>query len=182
MRQLISIIAAVLFFSTPASAQLQNENLLVTMPDGYKVGFRDRNGQRLISEMVPSGESVENWTEMLTVQIFYDMKSTPEQFRQRMTKLWADKCKGAQSNPVGQGNERGYPVAVWIQICPKNPDTGKTEFTILKAIGGKDSFYVVQKAFRFKPDKAQIQQWSRFLRDVYVCDTRVAGRACPKTQ
>ena len=151
------------------------------MPDGYKVGFRDKNGSRLISEMVPTARASKNWTEMLTVQIFYDMKTTPEQFKQQQQKLWADKCKGAQSNPVGQGNERGYPVAVWIQLCPLNTETGKPEFTILKAIGGSDSFYLVQKAFRFKPDKAQIQQWSRYLRDVYVCDTRVAGRQCPAT-
>ncbi len=180
-RAVLPLAAAILYFSAPARAQLQNENLLVTMPDGYKVGFRDKNDTRLISEMVPTGQSVENWTEMLTVQIFYDMKATPEQFRQRFAKDWADKCKGSQSNPVGKGDERGYPVSIWIQFCPKNPDTGKPEFTILKAIGGNDSFYVVQKAFRFKPDKAQIQTWSRFLRDVYVCDSRVAGRTCPAT-
>jgi hypothetical protein len=116
------------------------------------------------------------------VQIFFGMTNvTPEAYRQRLETLWAANCKGAQSNPVGQGNERGLAVAVWIAFCPLNKETGKPELTMLKAIGGKDSFYLVQKAFRFKPDKEQIEQWSRYLRSVTVCDSRVAERACPRT-
>ena len=72
-------------------------------------------------------------------------------------------------------------MTIWIAFCPRNKDTGKPEFTLLKAIGGKDSFYLVQKAFRFKPEKAQIEQWSRYLRTVFVCDTRIVDRACPAT-
>ena len=33
-------------------AQLQNENLLVTMPQGFKIGFQDKKGNVQISEMV----------------------------------------------------------------------------------------------------------------------------------
>jgi len=49
-----------------------------------------------------------------------------------------------------------------------------------KAIEGNDSFYVVQKAFKFMPAKKQIARWVGFLRDVKVCDSRVADRACPR--
>jgi len=52
-------------------AQLQNENLLVTMPQGFKIGFQDKKGNVQISEMVPSSETVSDWTEMVTVQIFF---------------------------------------------------------------------------------------------------------------
>ena len=171
------------FYARPARAQLKNENLLVAMPDGYIVGFQDKNAKQQMTEMVPRGQSVKDWTDMVTVQIFFRMTDvTPEAYKQRLEKLWAENCKGAQSNPVGQGNERGLPVTVWIAFCPLNKETGKLELTMLKAIGGKDSFYLVQKAFRFKPDKAQIEQWSRYLRGVSVCDSRVPERACPQTK
>lgn len=183
LHPIIPIILTILLISTPAHAQLKNENLLVAMPDGYKVGFQDKNANQQITEMVPDGQSVKDWTDMVTVQIFFRMTDvTPDAYRQRLDKLWAETCKGAQSSPVGQGNERGYPVTIWIAFCPLNKETGKPELTILKAIGGKDSFYLVQKAFRFRPDKEQIQQWSRYLRDVSVCDSRVPDRACPQTQ
>jgi hypothetical protein len=34
-------------------AQLRNENLLTTIPDGYKTDFQDKTSDMLISEMVP---------------------------------------------------------------------------------------------------------------------------------
>jgi len=179
---LITILIAALFLSSAAQAQLKNENLMVTMPEGYKVGFADKNTNQQMTEMVPDGQSVKDWTDMVTVQIFFRMTDvTPDVYKQRLQNLWAENCKGAQSNPVGQGNERGYPVAVWIQFCPLNKETGKPELTILKAIAGNDSFYVVQKAFRSRPPKEQIEQWSRYLRGVFVCDSRVADKACPAT-
>jgi hypothetical protein len=183
MRCPILIIVASVIFSSPAHAQLQNENLLVAMPKGYKVGFSDKNARQQMTEMVPDGQSVKDWTDMITVQIFFGMTNvTPEAYKQRLEKLWAENCKGAQSSPVGQGNERGYPVIVWLQDCPLNQKTGKPEVTLLKAISGRDSFYVVQKAFRFKPDKSQVEQWSRYLRSVSVCDSRLPDRACPQTR
>ncbi len=181
MLRVIVILLAILPFASRAQAQLKDENLMVTMPDGYKAGFQDKKNNQIMTEMVPSGETVKNWTEMLTVQIFLGMKdATPEQFKQRLQKLWADNCERAQSNPVAQAVERGYPMTVWIQWCPLNKATGKPEFTMLKAIQGNDSFYLVQKAFRFQPKKEQIEQWSRYLRNVYVCDTRVADKSCPQ--
>ena len=41
--------------SLPAHAQLKNENLLVAMPDGYIVGFQDKNTKQQMTEMVPRG-------------------------------------------------------------------------------------------------------------------------------
>ena len=71
------ILAAAFVFATltSAHAQLVNENLLVAMPEGYKLGWQDRNAQRLMSEMVPAAQTVENWTEMVTVQIFFGLKT-----------------------------------------------------------------------------------------------------------
>ena len=34
-------------------AQLQDENILTKLPDGFKVDFQQRNKDMLISEMVP---------------------------------------------------------------------------------------------------------------------------------
>ena len=35
---------------------------------------------------------------------------------------------------------------------------------------GNDSFYVVQKAFKFTPNKEQIVRWVEYLKAVRVCD------------
>ena len=159
-------------------AELQDENILTKLPDGFKIDFQQRNKDMLISEMVPVKQSVKNWTEMVTVQVFYGLKATPDQFKARIESGLAAACPKSESRPVAQGEENGYPSMVWLQNCPLNKATGKPEITWFKAIQGNDSFYIVQVAFKAWPSKEQITQWMRYLKDATVCDTRLPDRAC----
>jgi hypothetical protein len=168
--------------ATTASAQLADENLLVTVPPGYKVGYRVERGHMVMNEMVPAGQTVENWSEMVTVQIFHNLKAAPEKFRDTLRQNWVAACPGGSEADVTSDAENGYPALVWRLDCPKNPQSGKPEITWFKAIAGNDSFYLVQKAFKFKPDKEQLDRWMAYLKSVTVCDTRIAARACPQIQ
>jgi len=181
LRTLITLLLALFAASSFASAAVvfKNENLLVALPKGYKLDYRVKNARGIITEMVPQKESVKNWTELLTVQIFFHIKPGPEAFRQRIAQDWAKACKGASAHTVAQGKENGYPFAVWMLACPRNAQTGKPEWTWFKAIQGNDSFYVVQKAFKFEPSRAQVVEWARYLKRVSVCDTRLPERRCP---
>jgi hypothetical protein len=163
---------------TPAFA-LEAENLLVTLPPGYIVGYTNHTAKGVITEMVPAGETVENWTEMVTVQIFFGLHDSPTAFRLRLEKLWASSCSGAKSAPVGGGLTNGYTTMTWRMSCPLNKQTGKPEITWFKAIAGRDSFYVVQKAFKFDPSPDKAAEWVAFLDKVSVCDTRLPERKCP---
>lgn len=176
--------SAILFLVSHTSwAELQDENILQNLPADYKIDFQAKQGNIVITEMVPQDESVRNWVDMLTTQIFLGLKTaTPQQFRDRMQKLWATSCKGSESASVAEGTENGYPFAMWIQFCPQNRTTGRPENTWFKAIKGNDSFYVVQKAFKYEPSKEQVVKWTQYLRSVQVCDTRLADRPCPKLE
>ncbi len=168
-------------FPVLCGTELVDENLLVNIPDGYKVDFQTKRGKLIMTEMVPREESVQNWTEMVTTQVFLGLTSaTPAQFRTLMAKQWVTACPGGSFTPIRQGLENGYPFSLWLQLCPRNPSTGKPENTWLKAIKGNDSFYVVQKAFRFDPTREQITEWMHYFRQVAVCDSRLADRQCPK--
>lgn len=182
MRAFIISLLFVVTLVGPAAAQLVNENLLVMLPPGYKVDYRDKKPNSLMNEMVPVGESVNDWTEMVTVQVFYNLKATPEQFETTLASGWIGGCLGATAAPVASGPENGYPAGVWLLNCPKNPATGKPEMTWVKIVQGHDSLYVVQKAFKFAPSKDQITQWMKYLHSVAVCDLRLPDRACPQTK
>jgi hypothetical protein len=165
--------------ASAAAAQLQNENLLVTVPDGFKIDFQQKNKDMLISEMVPSAESVNDWTQMVTVQIFLGLKGGPEEFKSKVETAWMRACRGGSAHAIAQGKENGYSFAVWLLACPLNRTTGKPEFTWFKATQGNDSLYVVQAALKARPSEEATTRWMEYLRTVRVCDTRLPDRACP---
>jgi hypothetical protein len=176
----VRVVAAILALLAAVPAQaLEAENLLVTLPPGYKVGYTKHTQRGVITEMVPVGETVENWTELVTVQIFFGLQDSPASFRLRMEKLWAQACSGAKSAPVGDGLTNGYTTMAWRMTCPRNAQTGKPEMTWFKVIAGRDSFYVVQKAFKFEPAPDKAATWAKYLDSVSVCDTRLPERKCP---
>jgi len=179
-RGLLSCLILGPLLACPAAAAFVNENLLTTAPAGYHVGFRDKTDDGLITEWVPAGETVENWTEMVTVQVFYRLHGSPESFMNNLETRWLRSCPGAgPAQPIANAVENGYPTLVWLLSCPQNPASGKMEITWFKAVQGNDSFYLVQKAFRFAPSKEQIGRWVGYLKAVRVCDSRLADRACP---
>jgi hypothetical protein len=111
--------AVMIAMTTPAClAELKDENILAKLPAGYKIGFQQKNNDMLISEMVPVNQSVKNWTEMVTVQVFYALKATPDQFKAQMEKERAVACPGSESHPVGQGRENGYPSMCGCRAAP----------------------------------------------------------------
>jgi len=180
-RQLLFCLIFGPLLARPAVAAFVNENLLTTAPAGYHVGFSNKTDDGLITEWVPAGETVENWTEMVTVQVFYHLRGSPEAFMSNLETRWLRGCPGAgPAQPIANAVENGYPTLVWLLSCPQNPASGKMEVTWFKAVQGSDSFYLVQKAFKFPPSKEQIGRWVGYLKAVRVCDSRLADRACPR--
>ena len=55
-------------------------------------------GNQIMTEMVPQGETVKNWTEMVTVQIFLNMRGvTPAQYRAAHREHVDEACTAASS-------------------------------------------------------------------------------------
>jgi hypothetical protein len=157
------ILASLLFGAEGASAQtssannqnLRDENLIVAVPDGYKIDFQQQTGDMLISEAVPVTQSVHDWTEMETVQLFHDLKVTPEQLKARIDEEGPAACPGIESHPVAQGEENGYPCMVWLQSCPLNKATGKTEIPGSRPLPAMTAS--MSSSWRSKPGRQRIR-------------------------
>lgn len=176
-------VACCVFSSMAFCDVLENENLLYNLPKNYKVGFQTKKNGMVMTELIPQQESINQWTEMVTAQIFLGLKTlSPEQFQTRMETLWSKACPNAQFATVTQGEENGYAFLIWMQMCPLNQTTGKPENTWFKAIKGNDSFYVVQKAFTYDPSKEEVVTWMHYFQSVKVCDTRRAESPCPSVK
>ncbi len=175
----------------PAFAQqaLTGENLLVEIPAGYELGYRHQTDRGEMDEYVPKGETVDQWSEMITVQLFAPEMDNAT-FFQKFDSLGRQACKDGYTNLIATAQEHGYQVKVFQLFCPTNPQTQMGEVTFIKSLEGKDKFYVVQKAWRtgtFDPDDVplsddEIVTWMQFLRSVAVCDSRIEGKECPSAR
>ncbi len=162
-----------------ADPGLKDENLLQSVPEGYTIANRQSSGQAVLMEMIPQGQTLENWTDMVTTQIYLGARNASfEAYQADMLKRWKGACSRAEAIPVTDGKENGYAFRLWLQTCRHDDPARKPEITWFKMILGNDSAYVVQKAFRFEPEKEQITRWIRYLRGVTVCDSRLKDRPC----
>jgi hypothetical protein len=145
--------------------------MLSEVPKGYKVVHRMANEFGAIQEFIPEGETLLQWTEMLTVQILRHQPGyVLSDFRAALEGLWCSMCPGSSSEFVEAGFEQLRPTLMWSMICPLNRMTGKPELTWIKIVMGDGKLIVVQKAFKFKPSAEAIAFWISYLREVRVND------------
>lgn len=165
------------------SQQMEDENLLHTLPDGYVMANQQRKGDIAITEMIPKGETLDNWSEILTSQIFFNGADLPiDRYKAFIAKQFHDGCDTSETVPIADGVENGYKFAFWLQTCHYDDAAKKPEITWIKMINGNDASYVVQEAFHREPSKEEVVKWSKFFRTVSVCDSRLPDRPCLRTK
>jgi hypothetical protein len=172
-----------------ALAALQGENLLVPpMPTGWVKAY-DAHGNGInMVEYVPSGQTVDNWSEMINVEVFHGRSDASAQsLKQKVTEGFRLNCEGLAVSDLGNGTTSGLPAGRWITFCGKVKETGKGEITYFQAIGGKQNFYLVQRAHRLPPfdaakppfESSRLAEWQKFFDQVSVCDAGDPKRPCP---
>ncbi|MEM7488182.1 MAG: hypothetical protein AAF390_03555 [Pseudomonadota bacterium] len=155
------------------------ERLLVAHPDGFVLGHQgqDAPGTRIV-ELVPEGETVRAWSQMVTIQVMPWIADIAGYTDEVGTSV-GQACPGAETSPVAQGVEGGYPVSVILLSCPASPRDGRPKQVLLKAMAGRESAYVVRWAWSGGvPDARQVEMASRFLAAVAICDGTATDAAC----
>jgi hypothetical protein len=180
MRHLLLILIPLLA-STTAWAQLDGESLLQIRPPDYQISLQERQGQRIITEMIPAKETADSWSEQVATQIFLGTDVTLAQYQEFSAQEWRISCPDARLLPGTEGEDNGYPFSLWIQVCPRDTRTGGPEYAWFKAIRGQDDLYVVRKSFRFEPSEEQVKTWVHYLRSIRVCDPLRPDAPCPPT-
>ena len=165
-----------------APGRLVDENVMTPLPEGFQVARQARDGPTIIAEYVPAGETVADWSRMVTVQVLQNLKGVdPDDFARGIESTWEAACAGADVRKLEDGQERGYGYSLWQFNCPLNTQAGKPENSTIKLIKGQDALYVVQYALRSALTRENAAPMTAYLASVWVCDTRRADRACPTT-
>lgn len=153
------IIAGLLAFS--ADAQVVRPPL-----PGFVVGNQQAAGGASILEQVPSGETVERWTRMVTTQRFEGLADRIDAagFLNRLGALTTERCAGAKASEV---RKPGTSAEIRID-CPLNPETGQPETFIARAIVHGHDLHVFQVAWRRVPTATDVAWGEHYLQGVAV--------------
>jgi hypothetical protein len=161
----------------PASAEQLSSPAL----PGFVVGHEAANDEQSIREEVPAGETVRDWTRMVTTQRFGGAAAriTPVDFLANMSTNLQSACPGASNSRVITGTRGGRPAAQMRAFCPLFARSGEPESFIILAIAGAEDLHIKQVAFRRVPTEEDIAWGEGVLASVRYCDTGQAGDECP---
>lgn len=135
-----------------------------TLPAGFNTVYEDGNGTSYIREAVRSGESVNDWTEMVTVTgakgLSGNPSVTPRAFAGAIAGGFQKACPGSYSEKmISEGkNERGYQQFVGVVSCGAAPGANRvtSESALIVVIRGDQDYYTIQWAERGSPSGSPI--------------------------
>lgn len=131
---------------------------------GWKLGYgSDRRGQT-IAEYVPSNESINNWTKLLTIQFLEGESRSPSAVMDSLKSKMQSRCPGAQWSVVSQDS-----VSIlyeWsIKGCSPNPD----QHEIARLLKGNDGVHRIAYAEKTSAmTQATREKWIAWFKDAYV--------------
>ena len=162
-----------------AASPARADRLATPALPGFVVGFEASNAGQSIREEVPAGETVKNWTRMVTTQRFVGAAArfTPGDLLAVMARNLAAACPGARTSDAITATTDGHPSARYRADCPLLAQTGKPETFIILVISDGEDLHAKQVAFRREPTAADLRWAEGVLGAVKLCgsDEEVAG-------
>ena len=160
------------------------------VPEGSKKAFQANRPGFQIVEYVPETQSIEQWTDMLTVLII-ERSTAPDidAFLDRMTNTFHLGCaiESIVEAPV-RFLDGQYPAGIQVAICGKSKKFGTANVVMYKMIQGSRGFYQVQRAWNFPAVvRSQDVPLTTAMRDgameqlapVHLCDRQAPSQNCP---
>jgi hypothetical protein len=142
------------------------EKLRYQVPKDFQITYQGQEEDRTVLEMIPKAERMNNWTRMITIQTFSDPKFyEPEQFIVAMAEMAKIQCRKIDVYKVRNNFQNGHLFSQKVITCEGKQETEAKETIQVKAIKGKENFYVVQVATKVDLSENEAYMWAVFLRD-----------------
>ncbi|WP_374409280.1 hypothetical protein [Hydrogenophaga sp.] len=180
--------------SRVAVSPIYSQLLAHSLPGGFQVAYENDSGPEYIREAVPLGQTVQKWTQMITVTGAKGLAANPDATPRRFVEVMAAGFKKAcpdtfAAQLVHEGNlPSGQPAVTAWMACGATgdaPDPLRSEAALVTAIQGAADIYSVQWSMRGAASKTAPQfddaVWGpRFkaLMPIRVCNL-VKGEKAP---
>lgn len=152
-------LALISSYATPTNA-LANSDVIFN--DGQKdwvVGFQIPEGQSAITEFVPKGESVDNWSELVTQETIQPLAVTPRVYADTVIKIIKEKAHANNLHyRLHSANSRSAAFEWWI------PDGPNAQHELYKVIKYPNQTIVLRYTTK-RPDNfiKTRSQWEKFI-------------------
>lgn len=180
MRKSVIVFTALSLAASPVAAQQgAGERIASPALPGFVIGYNAANAQQSIIEEVPSGETVQAWTRMITTQRFVGLarRATVAQYAQNVMNAVPQSCPGARVSPPANLNVSGRPAISFQLDCPRSAG-GRPESFIMLAIAGVNDIHVKQIAWRGGTTPAALAWGRQFLAATTLCAAADRTQAC----
>ncbi len=147
------------------------------MADGFVVGYRQTAQMGAIEERVPRGETVQDWSRMVTL-LTMNVDMTPEAYLDAFARQIATACPGATVGPRTASITGAYKSLDGRTDCALNPGTGKPETFFYRIFAAGGRLYMAQVAFR-RVANASDAAWARSqLSGLRLCAVSATDAVC----
>lgn len=165
-----------------------SEAIIPATPEGFKEGFRAKNKDTnvYVIEYIPTAETVDKWSEIITIQYFPLTSVDPEKFYYDMVGVIHKYCEGFSSDKAIVRSSDGYKNVRGMSHCGKGGRSGEGEVTAYSIMNGVTGIHVLQRAIRTKPftengyklNPVIAEKWSTFFDKSKLCTQFKSGEKC----
>lgn len=158
----------------------ETDGVSVDAPGGFVVGHQDAQDGLSLIEMVRPPETVENWSQMISVATLmnFSQRSSLKQFYSLWRENYRATCPGPGETLV-RGTVDNRPALKATFHCPRDLKTGKPESLTLIYIQGEVNLFSIHLAFRRPMTALDSRLVQSVLKSIKVCDSRDRA-ACSK--
>ena len=122
-----------------------------SLPAPFKVGFERTTGNIYVREHVPDGETVDEWSRMITLQgvqgMAYNPAATPQEYLKALSRGFQRHCPDTfVALDLGPQPLAREPSFATVVSCGRVSAGGKahSETSVMLAINGSDDFYALE--------------------------------------
>ena len=164
MSKIVIFILTFLLVYTNSFAQNslpKGELLMLDWPDeeNWKLGSSQENEQMVVIDLVRGDETVENWTEIVTMITYKGVKNKKvEEMKQVFYGHTKKICANAKLTELEKNNVASNPWIIFSIECGGFADGTGPESQVWFVIQGKDALYANQRALKVPEIPVQTKQ------------------------
>ena len=173
-----SFLLILIFLSINSVGASKKEELVFNLPSNFTEGYRSETERGSSIEYVPEGETVNKWSEIITIfnlksEKFNSIKDVEAFHGQLSTTLNYVCADLSYSKPQYDKKEEAFTAEIY---CGTSKRHGMWEYTHMKYFNSEKGLYSIRRTKKLTPykDKNKVQEsidrasWDKFFQDIHL--------------